>query len=147
MEKRIVDITTTVAADRTTVWSILTGPDGVVMPGTKVKTDWQVGSPVVFHGEWQGKAFEDHGEILSMTDKSNLSMSHWGGNGPRPATYHVIRYDLSPAGEQTRVTLTQTNVGEKVDADEKTRAEFTKMFQAMLDGLKAKAEAHAQKVA
>ena len=148
MEKRIVDLNTTVAADRARVWSVLTGPEGVVMPGTTVQTDWKQGSPVVFSGLWQGKAFEDHGEVLAISEGSSLSLSHWSGNRPQPEDYHVIRYDLSPAGDgHTRVTLTQHNVGSQVDVDEKTRAEFTKTFQAMLDGLKAKAEAKAQNAA
>jgi hypothetical protein len=32
--------------------------------GAEVQTDWQVGSPITFKGEWEGKSYEDKGEIL-----------------------------------------------------------------------------------
>ena len=140
MEKRIVEIETTIAAEPAKVWKALTGPGVTVMPGTKVETDWQVGHGIVFSGEWKGKAFEDHGEILSADKGKEASFTHWSGAGGRPDNYHIVRYRLAPDGKNTRVTLTQSNVGPKADVDDKTKAEFTKTFRMMLDGLKQAAE-------
>jgi uncharacterized protein YndB with AHSA1/START domain len=141
MEKLVVDIETTVAADRAKVWEALTGESATVMPGTKVETDWRVGHPIVFSGEWQGKSFEDHGEIRAVKDGEEVTFTHWNGARPQPEDYHIVRYALKPEGNATRVKLTQSNVGPKADVDEQTRAEFTKTFRMMLDQLKAAAEA------
>ena len=142
MEKQIVDVETTIAADAGRVWEALTGEGATVMPMTKVETDWQIGHPIVFSGEWKGKAFEDHGEILTSIAGREVSFTHWSGARPQPEDYHIVRYALEPMGQKTRVSLTQSNVGTKVDVDDKTKAEFTRTFQMMLDGLKQTAESN-----
>jgi uncharacterized protein YndB with AHSA1/START domain len=141
MEKQIVDIETTISADAATVWKALTGKGATVMPMTKVETDWKVGHPIVFSGEWKGKSFEDHGEIRSIDDARQVTFTHWSGDRTQPEDYHVVQYALTPAGNKTRVRLTQSNVGPKAEVDDRTKAEFTKTFEMMLDQLKKTAEA------
>ena len=141
MEKQIVDIETTIAADATKVWRALTGPGATVMPMTTVETDWAVGHPIVFSGEWKGKSFEDHGEIRKVAEAREVIFTHWSGDRPQPEDYHVVRYALSADGDATKVRLTQSNIGPKAEVDDKTAAEFTKTFGMMLDQLKKTAEA------
>jgi uncharacterized protein YndB with AHSA1/START domain len=141
MEKLVVDIETTIAADKDKVWQALTGAGATVMPGTKLETDWQVGHPIVFSGEWKGKAFEDHGEIRSIAEGEHVAFTHWSGARPQPEDYHLVRYVLAPEGSTTRVRLVQSNIGPNSEVDEQTKAEFTKTFRLMLDQLKATAEA------
>ena len=141
MEKQIVDIETTIAAEPDKVWSALTGPGATVMPMTKVDTDWTVGHPIVVSGEWKGKSFEDHGQIKKVSEGREVIFTHWSGDRPQPADYHVVRYALSADGERTKVRLTQSNIGPKAEVDEATAAEFTKTFGMMLDQLKKTAEA------
>ncbi|MEO7221542.1 MAG: SRPBCC domain-containing protein [Devosia sp.] len=141
MEKQIVDIETTIAADAGKVWKALTGPGATVMPMTKVKTDWTVGHPIVFTGEWKGKSFEDHGEIRKVAQDREVIFTHWSGDRVQPEDYHVVRYALSADGDATKVRLTQSNIGPKAEVDDKTAAEFTKTFGLMLDQLKQTAEA------
>jgi uncharacterized protein YndB with AHSA1/START domain len=141
MEKQIVDIETTIAADAGEVWKALTGPGATVMPMTKVETDWTVGHPIVFSGEWKGKSFEDHGEIKKVAEDREVIFTHWSGDRVQPEDYHVVRYALSADGKATKVRLTQSNIGPKAEVDDKTAAEFTKTFGLMLDQLKKTAEA------
>ena len=141
MEKQIVDIETTIAADAGTVWKALTGPGATVMPMTKVETDWTVGHPIVFSGEWKGKSFEDHGQIRKVATEREVIFTHWSGNRAQPEDYHVVRYALSAEGDRTKVRLTQSNIGPKAEIDDKTAAEFTKTFEAMLEQLKQTAKA------
>lgn len=141
MEQQIVDIETEIAAPPDKVWSALTGPGATVMPMTKVETDWMVGHPIVFSGEWKGKSFEDHGEIRKVAEGREVIFTHWSGNREQPEDYHVVRYALSPGGKGTKVRLTQSNIGPKAEADDKTKAEFTKTFGMMLATLKQAAEA------
>ena len=144
MEKQIVDIEMRIAAPPDRVWTALTGPGATVMPMTKVETDWAVGHPIVFSGEWKGKAFEDHGEIKKVAEAKEVIFTHWSGNGPKPEDYHMVRYALSPDGDGTKVRLTQTNIGPKAEVDDATKAEFAKTFGMMLDTLKKSAEAPAK---
>ena len=141
MEQQIVDIETEIAAPPEKVWSALTGPGATVMPMTKVQTDWTVGHPIVFSGEWKGKSFEDRGQIKKVAAGKEVIFTHWSGNREQPDDYHVVRYALSPDGNGTKVRLTQSNVGPKPEADEKTKAEFSKTFGMMLETLKQAAEA------
>lgn len=141
MEKLVVEVETKINAPPGRVWEAITGPGSAMMPGTKVETDWQVGHPITFSGEWQGKAFRDYGEVVGIESGREVSFSHWSKTPERPADYHVVRYRLEPDGDGTRVVLGQTNVGDKPDIDDKTRAEFRKNWESMLGALKKAAEA------
>ncbi|MEQ1771666.1 MAG: SRPBCC domain-containing protein [Devosia sp.] len=141
MEKQIVDIERTIKAPPDKVWDALTGPGATVMPMTKVKTDWTVGHPISFSGEWKGKSFEDHGEIKKVSNGREVIFTHWSGEKEQPADYHVVRYALTTDGKATKVRLTQSNVGPKAgEIEAKTQAEFEKTFGMMLDHLKETAE-------
>jgi uncharacterized protein YndB with AHSA1/START domain len=141
MEHRIVEIETTIAANIAEVWDALTGEGATVMPMTKVETDWNPGHPIVFSGVWNGKPFEDHGEIVSVLEGKTVSFTHWSGNGSRPDDYHLVTYSLSRLGDSTRVTLVQSNIGPKPEPSEETKAEFSKTFRLMLNELKQASEA------
>ena len=51
----------TISAPAEKVWSALVNPEAIkqFMFGTHVVTDWRVGSPITWKGEWQGKSFGD----------------------------------------------------------------------------------------
>lgn len=140
MEHRIVELESTIAANIDQVWNALTGEGATVMPMTKVETDWKVGHPIVFAGEWKGKPFEDHGEIVTIRDKEMVSFTHWSGNGPRPDDYHLVTYTLSSVEGQTKVTLVQSNIGPKPEPSDETKSEFSETFRLMLDQLKRASE-------
>ena len=63
MDKPVVEVETTVGADPKTVWKAMTAKKTAMFPGTDVDTDWKVGHPITFIGEWKGKKFKDKGEI------------------------------------------------------------------------------------
>jgi uncharacterized protein YndB with AHSA1/START domain len=143
MQKPVVEVGTTIAATPHKVWQAM--QKGAMFPGTTIDTDWKIGHPIVFNGEWQGKKFTDRGEIQSLAEDEELSFTHWSeknGDPKRPPSWHVVQYRLEPAGQRTKVTLSQFNEGEKTDVDAKTRAEFEKNWSMMLEGLKKTAEAH-----
>ena len=50
------------------VWRALTDPEVIkkYMFGSEVKTDWQPGSPITWQGEFEGRAYEDKGEIIAV---------------------------------------------------------------------------------
>ena len=143
MHKPVVEVDTTIAAPPHKVWQAM--QQGAMFPGTRIDTDWKVGHPITFSGEWQGRKFTDRGEIQSLAENQELSFTHWSdtnGTGQRPPSWHVVHYRLEPAGDHTKVTLSQFNEGEKTDVDASTRAEFEKNWTMMLAGLKEAAESN-----
>ena len=104
------------------VWDAQTKPEIVKQYffGTDQVTDWTVGSPIYFRGEWQGKRYEDRGTVLSFQPMTSLSFNYWSsfsGLDDRPELRQIIRYDLAPADDGIRVTVTQTNVDTQERAD------------------------------
>jgi uncharacterized protein YndB with AHSA1/START domain len=96
------------------VWGALVTPESIreYMFGTTVVSDWKEGSPIVWSGEWQGKAYEDKGVILQITPQRTLRYSHFSplsGLPDRPENYHTVAVELSGEGSQTRVSLSQDN--------------------------------------
>ena len=65
MEDGRIDLGTTISvtirAPIEEVWNALTTPEQIKrwFFGVDTETDWQVGSPLVHRGEWQGKRYED----------------------------------------------------------------------------------------
>ena len=96
------------------VWRALTEPALAkkVMFGAEVITDWKVGGPITYRGEWQGKPFEDKGEILEVKAERRLKTTHFSptsGKPDKPENYHLVDYELRPEGDKTRVVITQSN--------------------------------------
>ena len=89
------------------VWMVLTDNQllGEVMFGSTIITDWEVGGPIVFRGEWEGKPFEDKGVIEEFNEPRRLRMSHFSplsGAEDIPENYHQVVYDLEPLDGGTR---------------------------------------------
>ena len=47
------------------------------MFGSQVETDWQQGSPIAWKGEYEGKAYEDKGEIVAIVAARRLKVTHF----------------------------------------------------------------------
>ena len=142
MDKPLVEVETVVEAAAATVWDALTARKSAMFMGADVETDWGPGSPISFTGEFQGKAFKDHGEIRDIEDRRRLTFTHFSptsGKPDVPDSYNLVDVRLEPLGERTRVKLSQTPMGsERPDA--KTVAAFRRNWEVMLNGLKTAAE-------
>ncbi len=134
-------------APRQRVWEALTDPELVreYFMGAEVASDWQVGHPITFKGMWKDKPFEDKGEILTFDPQKAMSYSHWSplsGTDDTPDNYHVVHIALDDSADGTRVTLEQSNLNGKVtDADKKSRDDYERNWQGVLEGLKKVSEA------
>src|SRR6476661_6681042 len=129
--------TVEVQAPRDEVWATLTDPAKIAdwMDGSEVETDWQVGSPISWKGEYDGKSYEDKGEVLVFDEPSRLSMTHYSpmmGQPDEPENYHTLVYTLSGSDGGTHVELTQDGCDSEEQAEQ-----FSANWQRMLDGLKA----------
>jgi uncharacterized protein YndB with AHSA1/START domain len=119
-----------------TVWRGLTDSDlvGKAFFDTRVESDWREGSPITISGEWQGKAFQDKGEVVSVVPYEQLVYTHWSplsGTADEPANYHTITLRLTPRDDGTRLALSQDNVA---DEDELRHSEDN--WSVMLENLK-----------
>lgn len=147
MTDATAQVTCTIDASVEEVWQALTdaGIVGSFFMGAKVATDFQVGSPITFKGEFKGKRYEDKGKILAVDEGRRLSFSHYSGLSGAPDTpdnYHVVTFDLEPQGDATKVTLTQSNLkGGIKPADREHKADYEKTWASVLDGL-SRAVAH-----
>lgn len=125
-----------ISAPDVKVWNALVNPQAIkeYMFGTNVVSDWHEGSSIVWQGEWQGKAYEDKGQILQLKTGRTIQYSHFSplsGQPDTPENYHTVTIELSPEGQQTHVSLTQDN-----NASEQERAESEKNWAMMLANLK-----------
>ena len=122
------------------VWRALTDPDEIerYMFGSRVETDWQPGSAIFWKGEYEGRAYEDRGEILEVVPERRLKVTHFSplsGEDDVPDNYHTLTYELERRDGTTRVSLSQDN-NPTPEAAEHSRANWEKM----LSGLKSLAE-------
>ena len=147
MTETTAQVSRTVPAPADQVWDALTDPVkvGGLFMGSKVETDFRVGSPITFKGEFKGRRYEDKGRILSVENGRRLSFSHYSGlsGAPdAPENYHVVTFDLEPQDDATKVTLTQSNLtGGVRPSDVEHKADYEKTWAMVLDGLD-KAVAH-----
>lgn len=131
----------TIDAPRAKVWDALTNPLKVkqYMHGTTMSTDWKVGSPITWTGEWQGQSYEDKGTVLAVEPERLLKTTHWspmGGSQDEPENYHTVTYELAEQGGKTILILTQDNNATQEEADKMAENNWGPMLQ----GLKETAE-------
>lgn len=147
MTDATAQVSKTIAASPDEVYDALTDPKrlGQAFFGAKVDSDFKVGSPIAMTGEFDGKPYEDKGEVREAIPGERLSFSHFSGasgQDDRPENYHLVTFDLKPAGEATKVTITQSNLtGGVRESDGKMREQYEKTWWEVLDGL-AKTVAH-----
>ena len=128
--------TSTINAPASKVWDALTDPSLIkqYLFGTEVNTDWQVGSPITYKGEWEGKTYEDKGKILQIEPEKLLVSTFWSslaGLPDAPENYKTVRYELSPEIGRTRLTITQDNNANQEEADHSAQN-----WNTVLDGMK-----------
>jgi uncharacterized protein YndB with AHSA1/START domain len=118
------------------VWKALTDPKIIkeYMFGTTVISDWKKGSRIIWKGEFNGKKYEDKGEILEIIPEKKLKYSHFSpllGKPDTPENYHTVTINLKENGSSTDVDLSQDKNG-----SEKSKKEAEENWASMLDSLK-----------
>jgi len=118
------------------IWKAMTTPELIKQWffGVDTYTDWQVGSPLVHRGVWQGKPYEDKGEILRIDPPKLLVHTHWSavsGIPDRPENHEEITWELSDRDGATELTITEQNL-----SSEEARAVSEQGWKAALNNLK-----------
>lgn len=136
MEDHTVKTAITFKAPVAKVWQGLTDPEMVKQYffGTNVRSDWKVGSPITFSGEWEGKTYEDKGTILEIDPPNLLKYSYWSsmaGTEDKPENYQNVTYQLAEKDGETTLTITQENV-----KSEEAKEHSEQNWQHVFNGLK-----------
>lgn len=140
MTGHVATARTEIDASTEAVWNALTDPELIAryMFGSKVETDWQVGSPIRWKGEYEGRPYEDKGEVLAIEPQRRLKVTHYsplGGAEDLPENHHTLTYVLEADGARTRLSLSQDNNGSEEEAKHSQAT-----WEQVLDGLKKVAE-------
>jgi uncharacterized protein YndB with AHSA1/START domain len=115
MNEPTAKVTAEFRATPSQIWKALTTPALLkkYFMGSDIESDFKVGSPITFRGNFKGKDYEDKGEIKAADQDRRLAFSHYSplsGQPDTPENYHLISLELVPAGSVTTVTLTQSNL-------------------------------------
>jgi uncharacterized protein YndB with AHSA1/START domain len=138
-------VKTTVNAPPAAVWKALTSASSLkqFFFGSDIVTDWRIGSPIRFRGNWKGNPYEDKGTIQSFDVDRRLAFTHWSPLSKledKPENYHIVSFDLRPVNGGTEVVLTQTNQSDSEPLTPENRQEYAKNWAMVLDGLKKTVE-------
>ncbi|HEX3295319.1 MAG TPA: SRPBCC family protein [Nocardioides sp.] len=141
MTDHVAHAETEISASPQQVWDAMTDPEAIsrFMFGSKVETDWEEGSPITWSGEYDGRPFQDKGEILEVVENQRLRMTHFSplsGKDDVPENHHTLDYRLEDRGASTRLTLDQDGNDSAEQAEQ-----FAGNWQMMLDQLKKYVEA------
>jgi len=126
---------TTINAPLEKVWNALTNPAIVKQYffGTELLTNWQVGSDIIFQGEWEEQKYKDPGKVLEYSHNEKLAYSYlssWSGKEDIPENYLWISYEVKPIENGTELIIVQTNY-------DKERAKHSQEnWATIIDGMK-----------
>ena len=104
-----------IAAPPERVWEALTTPDQISQWffGVDTESDWKVGSSIVHRGEYQGRPYEDTGEILELDPPKRFVHTHWSpmsGVPDTPENRQRVTWSLEPTQNGTTLTVDEDNL-------------------------------------
>ena len=117
-------------------WKALVNPEIVekYMLGSKQLSDWRKGSSIIWKKDFNGRKFEDKGEILEITPRKSLKYTHYSpasGRPDAPENYQPVSVTLKEKANGTLVELTSDN-----NASENEKAMTEHIWAYYLQGLK-----------
>jgi len=125
-----------IIAPASVVWEALTTP-GLIKKyffDSTAISDWKVGSPIIFEGQWEGHPYRDKGTILEMNPYKTFRYNYWSplsGVDDRPENYVPITYSLAEAKGVTTLTIAQENI-----SDDSLKEQTDKSWKKVLHCLK-----------
>jgi uncharacterized protein YndB with AHSA1/START domain len=134
------EVSVSIKATLSGVWAALTKPDLIkqYFLGVEVITDWKVGSPIVYKGEWEGHAFEDKGIVRVFDLEKRLVADYWSsffGTPDEPENYQKVTYTLTRQNDHVLVTVAQDNIpsAESAASTEKNWMSVLNEMKSMLE--------------
>ncbi|MGA7987668.1 MAG: SRPBCC domain-containing protein [Candidatus Dormiibacterota bacterium] len=132
----VAEKTVSIHAPAGAVWQALTDPEKVrqYMHGTTIATDWKIGSPITWSGEWKGKSYQDKGVVLAFDPEEVLSTTYWSsmsGKEDKPENYYTVTYRLDGDGETTTLTLEQDGNESQEAADQMAQNNWGPVLESL----------------
>lgn len=109
----IIENTIVINAPASVVWNALVNPEQTkkYMFGCEALSDWKVGSPLIWKGEYEGKEMIFvKGHIVDIQPEKFLAYTAIDPNSTivdTPKNYLTVTYTLSSVKGQTTLTVTQ----------------------------------------
>ncbi|KQY46521.1 SRPBCC domain-containing protein [Cellulomonas sp. Root137] len=141
-ENHVARASVDIPAPAENVWDTLVDPEATWMMGARVTSAYVVGVPITFDGEWDGRPFQDHGEILEVDRPRRLRYTHYSplsGQPDVPENYHHLTFTFDEDEGSTAVTLEQDGNGSAEEAAHST-ANWEQVLGALRDAVVADAE-------
>lgn len=118
----VVKKTIKINVNASKVWNALTNPKIIkkYLFGTKVITDWKVGSEISFQGKWEGGKFKDRGTIEKFEIEKVFQYTYWSmfsGLEDKKENYSLIIFELSENGKTTKLTVSQKGFADKTSQE------------------------------
>ena len=101
------------------IWQVLTTPEKikVYLFGTETISDWEIGSPILFQGDYNGHQYKDKGNVLGKTENELLKYNYWSGFSglaDQPENYSLVTYEIENiAANKNKFTWTQQGFASK----------------------------------
>jgi uncharacterized protein YndB with AHSA1/START domain len=123
MTKHTAHTEISIAAPPDRVWAALTTPETIkqFMFGADVHTDWKVGGPLTYTGEYQGKKYEEKGTIKKIEPGKVLAATHFSsmsGKPDVPENYALVTWQLEPKHGETVLSVDQDNIESEKGAEQ-----------------------------
>jgi len=104
-----------IESDAESVWDALTNPEKikVYLFGTETITDWKLGNPIIFQGEYNGQQYKDKGNVLENQRNKLLKYNYWSGFSgleDKIENYSVVTYTIQNINDNS-VKFTWTQEG------------------------------------
>ena len=133
--------TVTIAAPAARVWEAITTPSQIKewFFGVDTDADWREGGRLVHRGEYQGKPYEDTGEILRIEPPTLLVHTHWSdvsGVPDEPTNHQRVTWSLDEHDGVTDLSVSEENL-----PSEQAKQTSDQSWPMVLDNLKRMLEA------
>ncbi|MEX2380570.1 MAG: SRPBCC domain-containing protein [Vicingaceae bacterium] len=140
MENYSVNASIKINATAVQVWNVLTNPEKISQfTGSKIQTDWKVGSAIRWTGEMQGTPYENKGKVLEAKPNSLLRHSFWtgmGGDADEAENYSEVSYTIKQLESDTvELIYSRINIATEMEAEM-----FQQHIQSMLEEIKRLSE-------
>ncbi len=123
------------------VWDVLTNPEKIkeYLFGTEVLTDWSIGSPIVFQGEYNGQQYKDKGKVIENVKNELLKYDYWSGFSgleDKPENYSLVTYKIESLDDNSLIF----NWHQQGFSSEEGKCHTEQGLQSMLEKIKELAE-------
>ena len=116
------------------VWDALVNPEKIrkFMFGAEVESDFEEGSPIIWRGTWEGKSFEDRGQIVRVVPGKLLVYTHESGDNQNEENSHTVTVELKHDLGGVNLNLVQDNNASEEEKD-KSERNWNLMLQQLKD--------------